>query len=199
MVKKCSVPGYVSQDEIRRLYAFDLSYYSEVSGRKRQYENTEHDWAEHKQLSRTEKFAVGPAAENLAREKKALFAALSDRVKAAERAEDQAKKDLRSRYEAHLRQADEEAEKRYHDGCARREADYQTIVRNLQNACDIPSYTNVRDALKAIRMWMHLPKSARKILTGSTRKSAVLQRKREREPSPSQPLVSVLALLLSLC
>ena len=150
MVKKCSVPGYVSQDEIRRLYAFDLSYYSEVSGRKRQYENTEHDWAEHKQLSRAEKFAVGPAAENLAREKKALFAALSDRVKTAERAEDQAKKDLRSRYEAHLRQADEEAEKRYHDGCARREADYQGIVRDMQNACDIPSYTNVRDALKAM-------------------------------------------------
>ena len=184
MVKKCSVPGYVSQDEIRRLYAFDLSYYSEVSGRKRQYENTEHDWAEHKQLSRTEKFAVGPAAENLAREKKALFAALSDRVKAAERAEDQAKKDLRSRYEAHLRQADEEAEKRYHDGCARREADYQTIVRNLQNACDIPSYTNVRDALKAMSSYKDVDALAEKCqknidrLNEEERRIAAKKRKR---------------------
>ena len=66
MAQKYSLPGYVSQDEIWGLYTFDLSYYSEVPGRKRQYENTEHYWTEHKQLSRAEKFAVGPVAENLA-------------------------------------------------------------------------------------------------------------------------------------
>lgn len=110
MVQKYSLPGYVSQDEIRGLYTFDLSYYSEVPGRKRQYENTEHYWTEHKQLSRAEKFAVGPVAENLAQEKKTLFATLSFRVKSAEQTEKLAKKDLQSRYEAHLRQADGEAE-----------------------------------------------------------------------------------------
>ncbi len=150
MAQKYSLPGYVSQDEIRGLYAFDLSYYSEVPGRKRQYENTEHYWTEHKQLSRAEKFAVGPVAENLAREKKALFAALADRVKAAEQAEDQAKKDLQSRYEAHLRQADGEAEKRYRDGCARREADYQKWVKTAQSSADPAELAEAAQGLEGL-------------------------------------------------
>ena len=150
MMQKYALPGYVSQDEIRKLYAFDLSYYSEVPGRKRQYENTEHYWAEHKQLSRAEKFAVGPVAENLAQEKKTLFAALADRVKAAEQAEGQAKQDLQARYEAHLRQADGEAEKRYRDGCACREADYQKWVKTAQTSADVAELTEAAQGLEGL-------------------------------------------------
>ncbi len=150
MVQKYSLPGYVSQDEIRRLYTFDLSYYSEVPGRKRQYENTEHYWTEHKQLSRAEKFAVGPVAENLAQEKKALFSTLSFRVKSAEQAEKLAKKDLQSRYEAHLRQADGEAEKRYRGGCARREADYQKWVKTAQSSADVAELTEAAQGLEGL-------------------------------------------------
>ena len=150
MVQKYSLPGYVSQDEIRGLYAFDLSYDSEVPGRKRQYENTEHYWTEHKQLSRAEKFAVGPVAENLAQEKKALFAALADRVKSAEQAEKLAKKDLQARYEAHLRQADGEVEKRYRGGCARREADYQKWVKTAQSSTDPAELTEAAQGLEGL-------------------------------------------------
>ena len=150
MVQKYSLPGYVSQDEIRRLYTFDLSYYSEVPGRKRQYENTEHYWTEHKQLSRAEKFAVGPVAENLAQEKKALFSTLSFRVKSAEQAEKLAKKDLQARYEAHLRQAAGEAEKRYRGGCARREADYQKWVKTAQSSADVEELTEAAQGLEGL-------------------------------------------------
>ena len=125
IVQKYSLPGYVQPEEVRKLFSFDLSYHSNVTERKQQYQSEESWWNNHKQLSRAEKFAAGDVAENLTRKKKALFAALSDRVRKAEAAEAAAKKDVQKKYEAFLRQADEAAEGLYNDGCARREADYQ--------------------------------------------------------------------------
>lgn len=137
MVERFSLPGYVEQNVIRKLYDFDLSYHSDVAERKQQYRNEENYWANHKQLSRAEKFAVGAVAENLVREKKALFAALTDRVKKAEAAEAAAKKDVQARYEIHLRQADAEAEKRYNDGCAHREKYYQELLQTAKTSSDV--------------------------------------------------------------
>jgi hypothetical protein len=107
MAAQFSLPGYVDKNVIRMLYDFDLGYHSDVAERRQQYRNEENYWSNHKQLSRAEKFATGAVAENLANEKKALFAVLSDRVKKAEAAEAAAKQDVRERYEAHLKQADE--------------------------------------------------------------------------------------------
>ena len=125
IVQKYSLPGYVQPEEVHKLFSFDLSYHSNVTERKQQYQSEESWWNNHKQLSRAEKFAAGDVAENLTRKKKALFAALSDRVRKAEAAEAAAKKDMQKKYEAFLRQADEAAQGLYNDGCARREADYQ--------------------------------------------------------------------------
>ena len=133
MVDRCAIPGYVQQDEIRKLYQFDLSYTSEVAERMHQHRDEVNFWANHKLLSRAEKFAEGAVAENLAREKKALFAALSDRVKQAEAAEAAAKTDVQERYEAHLKQADEQAGKIYNDGLARREQHYQGWLTNAKS------------------------------------------------------------------
>ena len=125
IVQRYSLPGYVQPEEVHKLFSFDLSYHSNVTERKQQYQSEESWWNNHKQLSRAEKFAAGDVAENLTRKKKALFAALSDRVRKAEAAEAAAKKDVQKKYEAFLRQADEAAQGLYNDGCARREADYQ--------------------------------------------------------------------------
>ena len=137
MVEKYSLPGYVEPSKIREFYTYDLSYHSDVAERKQQYKNEETYWENHKQLSRAEKFAVGTVAENLSREKKALFAALSDRVKKAESAEAAAQKDVLERYTAHLQQADEKAEKLYNDGLSRREKYYQELIQNAKTSVDV--------------------------------------------------------------
>ena len=139
--KQFSLPGYVEQSEIRKLYDFDLSYHSDVAERRQQYRNEEKYWADHKQLSRAEKFAVGAVAENLQREKKALFAVLSDRVKKAEAAEATAKQNVQARYEAYLRQADEKAEKLYNEGVTRREKNYQELLQIAKTSSDVEELT----------------------------------------------------------
>ena len=129
MVERFSLPGYVEQSEIRKLYDFDLSYHSDVVERQSQYSNEESYWATHKWLSKAEKFAAGAVAENLQREKKALFAVLSDRVKKAQDAEAAASSSLEQRYAQHLRQADEKAETMFAASTKRREADYQKLLQ----------------------------------------------------------------------
>lgn len=141
MVERYSLPGYVEQSEIRNLYAYDLSYHSDIADRKQQYKAEETYWANHKQLSRAEKFAVGAVAENLAAEKKALFAALSERVKKAEAAEAAAKKDVQQCYEAHLAKADAQAEQLYNDGLSRREHYYQNLLQTAKSSVDVAELT----------------------------------------------------------
>ena len=147
IVQKYSLPGYVQPEEVRKLFSFDLSYHSNVTERKQQYQSEESWWNNHKQLSRAEKFAAGDVAENLTRKKKALFVALSDRVRKAEAAEAAAKKDMQKKYEAFLRQADEAAQGLYNDGCARREADYQKWAAIAKTSSNIGE---LRDAEKCL-------------------------------------------------
>ena len=141
MAKQFSLPGYVEQSEICKLYDFDLSYHSDVAERRQQYRNEEKFWVDHKWLSKAEKFAVGAVAEHLETEKKALFAALADRVKKAEAAEAIEKQNVQARYEAHLRQVDELAEKLYNEGLARREKYYKELLQIAKTSSDVAELT----------------------------------------------------------
>lgn len=146
MVGKYTVPGYVEKDEIFNLYKFDLSYRSYVAERKEQYRNEEKFWAEHKLLSRAEKFATGAVAENLAAEKKALFVTLSDRVKQAETAEATAIEDVKKRYEEFLTLADEKATKLHKDAEVTREQEYEKLVQIAKNSDDPISLADTSSA-----------------------------------------------------
>ena len=150
MVEKYSLSGYVEQSEIRKLYTYDLSYHSDIAERKQQYRNEEAYWANHKWLSKAEKFATGSVAENIAREKKVLLVTLNDRVKQAEAAEAAAKQDVQARYEAHLCQADEQAEERYSDCLKRREADYMSLVQTAKMSCNIAELNEITKKLEKL-------------------------------------------------
>lgn len=149
-VKQYIVSGYVDGADIRKLYDFDLSYPSEVESRQEQYKAEEAYWLNHKWLSKAEKFAAGEMAEHLQREKKALFSALSDRVKQAEATEAANLKDLQNRYAAHLAKADAEAEKLYNDGMNRREADYQKLLQIAKTSSDVAELTETAKKFAAL-------------------------------------------------
>ena len=133
MAEKYSLPGYVDGAAIRKLYAFDLSYTSEVSGRQKQYREEESWWQNHRWLSRAEKFAVGAVEEHLQSEKRHLFAQLNDRVKKAQEADARAVARLEAAYDGHITKVDAEAEKVYNDGLERREKAYQNYLRIAKN------------------------------------------------------------------
>lgn len=125
MTERCRIPGYLGEDEIRKLYAFDLSYLSEVSGRQKQYVEASGWWKNHRQLSHAEELAEGPLAEQLRSEKQLLLAQISDRLKKARELEAVNLARVQSAYAAHIAAADEATERLYAEGLARREKDYQ--------------------------------------------------------------------------
>ena len=203
MVGRYAIPGYVQQNEIRKLYQFDLSYTSEVAERMHQHRDEVNFWANHKLLSRAEKFAVGAVAENFQREKKALFAALADRVKQAEAAEAAAKTDVQERYEAHLKQADQQAEALYNAGVARREAYYQELLGTAKQSSDIAELTNTAkkfDQLGDYQDSRNLAEHCRKRaaeeqakLDAEKERQRVLAAKREKERKARNTRLGILA------
>jgi len=137
MAARFSIPHYVSEEDIRLLYRFDLSYPSEAEARRQQYRKEQSYWENHKLLSRAEKFASGAVAQNLAREKQALFTVLSQQVRQAEEAEAAAAKAVQERYARHIAQADAQAARLCQEGEARREKDYRDWLWNARNATDV--------------------------------------------------------------
>ena len=134
--ERFSLPGYVEEGDIRKLYTFERSYESEVAGRQKQYREEEGWWQNHKLLARAEKFATGAVAEHLQNEKKHLFAQLNERVKKAQEAEARAVSKLEGQYDAHIAQADKKAEEIYEEGSARREEDYKKWLEKAKHETD---------------------------------------------------------------
>ena len=130
------VSGYLDKAQIRKMYEFDLSYSTQVPFRKQQYKDEESYWANHKLLSKAEKFATGAVADNLQTEKKTLFSYLSDLVKKAEDAETVAREKVLQGYNAHIAQTDEEVAQLREKSLQRREKDYQKWLQEAKQQSD---------------------------------------------------------------
>lgn len=137
MAIQCQVPDYLTAEEIQNLYQFDLHFHSDVEERRQQYQKEVAYWANHKLLSRAEKFAAGAVAENLQREKKALFAALSEQVKKAEATETGHKKSVQERYAQHIAQMDAMVAQLHQEATARRDNDYHDWIGKVKNSTDV--------------------------------------------------------------
>lgn len=136
MVKKYSIPGYVHETVIRELYVCDLSYLSEVSGRQKQCQEVAAWWKNHPQLSWAGKFAREDMAEYLNQQKENLLAQLVPYVEAAKEAEAKNIAARKAAYDAHIAQADKEAERIYNEAAALRQRDYETWKEQASRETD---------------------------------------------------------------
>ena len=145
MVQKLSIENYVSGEEIRKLYGYNLSYHSDVGERKSQLKAEEAYWSNHKYLTRAEKFATGTVAEMLAIQKKNILDVLAHRVRDAENAETFSRMALQKRYENHIKKADGQAEEIHQNGLQRKENYYKSMLQIAQNETDVQK---LKDAAK---------------------------------------------------
>ena len=207
MVKQFSLPGYVEQSEIRKLYNYDLSYHSDAPERRQQYHSEENYWANHKWLSKAERFAVDSVAEHLQREKDSLLAALSDRVKKAESAETAAKQKVQERYETHLRQADEKAERLYNEGISCREKYYQELLKIAKTSSDIKELTETAKKFEKLgdyqdskNLAVHCQKRASEeqaTLDAEAERQRLLEEKRQKEETKKTKICIAVLLVVA--
>ena len=198
-----SITGYVEDQTIRKLYDFDLSYVSEVSGRREQYKAEENYWASHKWMSKAEKFADGAVAEHLQREKNALFAALSDRIKQAENAEAAARKNVQNRYDAHLQQADQKAKELHQNGLNRRENHYQALLQSAKTSANVTKLMETAekfDTLNGYQDSKNLAEHCRKRaaeeqtkLDAEAARQRILKEKQERERKAKNKKIAIIS------
>lgn len=131
-VQKYSIPGYFEPSKVKALYYFDLSVLSDVPGRERQMAEQKQWWAEHKLLTRAEQFATGDTARELQTEKEYLMDVLVQRVKDAEKAEQEAIQTLLQNYEQFLLEANAKVEQESQNWEKEREKEYQEWYTKAQ-------------------------------------------------------------------
>ncbi len=124
-VQKYSVPGYFDSEKVKALYYFDLSVLSNVPERERQMAEQKQWWTEHKLLTRAEQFATGDIARELQTEKEYLIDVLVQRVKDAEKAEQEIAQPVRLAYVQFLPGAESKAEQESQNCAKERENDYK--------------------------------------------------------------------------
>ena len=150
MVEKFALPGYLEAGYLRTMFDVDRTYDSEVAGRKQQYQEEKNWWANHKLLSRAEKFATGSIAETLQREKKHLFAQLKERIKQAEQADAKTVAEIEKEYDLFLAETNAQAEKLYQDALARREQNYKDWLEQAKKETEPGVLLTLADAFVSL-------------------------------------------------
>lgn len=131
-VQKYSIPGYFGSEKVKALYEFDFSYPSDVTGREKQLEEQKQWWENHRLLSRAEQFATGDTARQLQTEKKWFEDSLTQRIRDAEKAEQEAIQTIRQDYAQFLTETDLKVEKASQNWVKEREKDYQQWCAKAQ-------------------------------------------------------------------
>ena len=207
MMKKYTIPGYVTEEDILGIYNFDRTYSSDVSGRQAQVLQEKTWWADHKLLSRAEKFAAGAVAENLVSEKKALFTALADRVKKAQQADAEKTKEQENAYTAAIQEADLRAENAYQGGLRRREEAYCAWLEKARSETSpnilsglAEAFTGLGDYKDSRKLAEHCRKRAveerAKIDTETARQKAIAEQKRKEATAKKKKLAVVIVVII---
>ena len=126
MAGKYAIPGIWEEKDIRRLYVcpFELSYLSFVTPWKEQYEEEKSWWADNRELTMAEKYAVGEVARNLQSVKTQIFTKLEERVKNAQEQENATLRQVQEKYAGFLAEVDAKVEKQHQSNIERRERKY---------------------------------------------------------------------------
>ena len=146
MVSKYEIKNFLTEEEIRNLYRFDLSYRSAVAGCQQKSSEEEAYWKNHKLLSRAVRFAEGEETEVL-RAKERVFSALNENIKAAEREEESACQDLQARYAVHLAVTNGKVAQRHAEAQEHRENYYQQWTEIVRTGTERSALESAAHAL----------------------------------------------------
>lgn len=147
-VSQYVVLDYLSDSEIRKQYAFDRTYASELSFRKQQKSQVLSELASEKLLSRAQQYASGEKKNLLDKMMEDITFALDSRIADAQRDDNEQIASIKSSYEMHLNGADAKVKELYNNALERQESTYNFRVSQMNAAKTISDYEKVRDLFK---------------------------------------------------
>ena len=143
-VRQYTIKGYLSENEIRALFQYDLNYPSTLKAWRAAAARAENLFKSDRNLVRAVRYSKGDAASRPIRFKTALSAALEKAVKEAEKQEKVAEENKRQEYAAFLDSAEKKAQERHQTAQERQEAAYQDAMQRFEQAKNVTDFQSVR-------------------------------------------------------
>lgn len=142
--EKYTVPGYLSSEEIKKLYDYKPSYQSTERAQKQLNENARSSFEKNRDLTRARQFATDEVMAELDQLQKALFERLDSSTEAAAQNAREAKAQAEKEYKRFLESKDKLVEEKKRDAEAKREKDYQFALQRFKQANGIEAYQNAK-------------------------------------------------------
>lgn len=150
-VTKYQIEGYLSDDEIEKIYEYDGTYSSELSFRKEQKEKELAELSEEKLFGRVKQYATGELKSKFEQMLADITETLDERIRIAEQKDAESIASVKENYVSYLSQADEKAEELYQKAFQEREEDYQRRVNRMNAADSISEYEVCREQLLRLK------------------------------------------------
>ena len=140
------VPGFLSEEQIRDLFRFDLRYDTDVKGAEKIAEQEKTAFHSNRNLTRALRFAKDETKARMDRFQSTLFSRLDDKVEETKQQEAAAKDKEIKAYEAHLATTEQRLVELHRQAVINRENAYQSACKKQATAKTIAEY---QDAIGA--------------------------------------------------
>ena len=144
---RLAVPGYLTAEEMKQPFVFPLTYPSREAAARQSKEKTLAALRSDRNYTRAVQYADPVLKDRLAGAERQIAAACDRRINQAKTDAAACKADVIKRYQAHLNQQEQAAEKKSRQAQERREMDYQAACERWKKANTEKEFRAAEDAL----------------------------------------------------
>lgn len=201
-VKTNGVINYLSDDEIKNQYRFELTYLSELSFRKKQKAQLLSELEEEKLLARARQYASGNTKAELDNMFQTIETALDNRINNAQNTDNESIASITKAYAEFLDSVDAKVQEQNKLACASRESDYNSRIEQMNAAKTIAEYQKAIDSFKQMNGYKDSEELAEKCKAEVNRlmDEAGLEREKSRAiAKKKKKTVAIIAAAVTIC
>ena len=161
LAKKLAVPGYLTEDEIRKPFEFDLAYPSREKAAQENKTRTLAALSNDRHFSRAKQYADAALREKLSAAERQIEAACDRRIEKAKADAATAKTDVIERYQTHLEQQEKETGASRVLAIKKRETDYQRACKTQETASTEQHFSLAAESFESEGLRGYLDSNAR--------------------------------------
>jgi tetratricopeptide (TPR) repeat protein len=140
VAKKYVVDSYLSEQEIRNIFTYDVTFLSEVKERKNQKEQAVNSLKNNKLLTRARQYATGEIKDTIDKMLNDVVKGLDSRIELAVKTDEDRIPEITEKYRDFLSAQIEKVKEMHQSALEKREADYQSYINRMELASTVAAY-----------------------------------------------------------
>ncbi len=149
VVNNFTIPGYLGEEKIRKIYDFDRTYTSILSYRIQQKDALIKSFNSDRFLSRAVQYAKGASRDNITTWINSIIYEMDKRIQQARLLDLLERAMVQGSYARFITEANQKVQKMWQDAAAKRENDYQSLLNKSMNANKISHYEFILNELSS--------------------------------------------------